>query len=297
MKKANFIRSVLVSSIVLMPALSSAAEERKNYSTSNLQVGYSTTADNDFITGYGSKDGNRIQFRFEHQSDNSLGENYFFADVLDFDSPAGGAFGDGSGNMEIYGLWNGNLRASKIFNQDLTNLGIIKDFSLEARLEFGSFYSYKSRALGIGVYLDVPGFRGNNDKFQLNWWRRSNCDEFVTNPNGGGNADGNCYDDHNLWGLTLRKYWTMLGTRWNHQTILRYQQSTTDDNQDPDAAARHDRIFLELEIFAHVYKEIQVGFRYEYFVDEGGIDFDPSTFAVNRDTNKIPIFVVKYDFH
>ena len=186
----------------------SYGEESDYLSTTNIQISYAKDADNDFITGYGSDGGKRIQYRFEHQSENSWGENYVFFDVVDLESPAGAAFGEGDTNTrENYGLWNTTLQMSKIFDTDL-NFGIIKDIGLEGRFEHGSFFNYKSTAFGASLYLDVPYFQGKQDKFQLTWWRRSNCDDFVTGPFG--SADGSCYDNHNFWGLTTRRCWHCL---------------------------------------------------------------------------------------
>ena len=281
------------------PALSAFADDHASdtkYSTTNIQVSFTGSADNDYITGYGADGGDRTQVRFEHDSAHSFGENYFFMDWVSFDNPAGAAFGEGdTGTQELYGLWNGNIQLSKVLKRDVS-VGPFKDFSAEIRLEAGSFFSYRASSFGLGAYLDVPGFRGKNDRFLLNWWRRSNCDEFIQGPFG--TANGGCYENHNFFGLTTRKYWEAMGLKWNHQTILRYQQGTTSDDNDPDPAARHDRIFLELEVFAHVYKQFQLGFRYEYFMDKGGIDYDRTTFAPNaRDSNSIPMFVFKYNFH
>ena len=289
----------LLVATLITPAIAVHADDGSTdteYATSNIQISFTGSADNDFITGYGADGGDRIQVRFEHQSNYSLGENYFFIDWVSFDNPAGAAFGEGdTGTEEFYGLWNGNVQLSKLLKKDVS-VGILKDFSVEVRLEAGSFFTYRASSFGLGTYLDVPGFRGPNDKFQLNWWSRSNCDEFIKGPFG--TANGGCYENHNLWGLTTRKYWEAMGIKWNHQTILRYQQGTTSDKNDPNPAERHDRIFLELELFAQVYNALQLGFRYEYFWDEGGIDYDRVTFAPNaRDSNSIPMFVVKYEFH
>lgn len=273
------------------------ADDKERYSTTNIQISRTNSAKNDFITGYGADGGTRTQVRLEHQSEYALGENYFFADWVKFDNPAGAAFGEGdSGKSEIYGLWNGDIRLSKVRKKEF-KVGIINDVSLAWRLEAGSFFDYTASSLGLGLHLDLPGFRGKNDAVTLNWWRRSNCDTFVTGEFG--SPDGSCYDNHNFFGLTARKYGqTKKGLRWNHQTILRYQQGTTDDKNDPNPAARHDRVFLELEAFAHVTKRLQVGARYEHFWDEGGIDYDRTTFASDaRTTNSIPMLVLKYDFH
>ena len=292
--KALFLIAALAAPLPQLLADEHATDD--GYATSNLQVSFTGSADNDFITGYGADGGNRTQVRFEHQSNYFLGENYFFLDWVNFDNPAGAAYGEGdTGTSELYGLWNGNVRLSKVQKKDL-ELGFLKDVSFEWRLEAGSFFDYRASAFGLGAYLDVPGFQGPNDKFQLQWWLRSNCDEYITGPFG--SPDGSCYENHNFWGITARKYWEAAGIRWNHQTIFRYQQGTTSDKSDPNPAERHDRVFLELELFAHVYRNLQLGFRYEYFWDEGGIDYDRTTFAPNaRDSNSIPMIVIKYDFH
>lgn len=289
-----FLKSIL---LVLIAVSFTVNAEDNSYSTTNIQVSKATNADNDYITGYGADGGDRIQVRLEHQGRYALGENYFFMDWVTFDNPAGAAFGEGdTGTSEIYALWNGDIRFSKVSKQDL-EWGFINDVSFAWRFEAGSFFDYTASSFGIGIHMDVPWFSGPDDAVTFNWWRRSNCDEFITGPFG--SADGSCYDNHNFFGLTARKYWeTSNGMKWNHQTILRYQQGTTSDKSDPDAAARHDRIFLEWEIFAHVYKSLQLGFRYEYFWDEGGIDYDRTTFAPDaRDSNEIPMIVLKYDFH
>ncbi len=296
MKSLNLVLATLLAAIAVTPVLADQVTDVENFATSNLQVSFTGSADNDYITGYGADGGDRTQVRFEHQSNFAWGENYFFIDWVSFDNPAGAAFGEGdTGTHEFYGLWNGNLRASKVFDRDF-ELAFVKDFSLEWRLEYGSFFDYYASALGLGVYLDVPGFRGPNDKFQVQWWRRSNCDDFITGPFG--DPEGSCYDNHNLWGITTRKYWEAGGIHWNHQTIFRYQQGTTSDKNDPDPSERHHRIFLEVELFAQVFKNLQLGARYEYFRDEGGIDYDRVTFAPNaRDSNSIPMIVVKYEFN
>ena len=283
--------------LILFVTSSSVLAEGDLYATTNIQISKAYSADNDFITGYGADDGDRIQVRLEHQSEYALGENYFFMDWVNFDSPAGGAYGEGdTGTSEIYALWNGDIRLSKLGQQEV-NFGIINDISFAWRFEAGSYFDYTASAFGLGLHLDVPGFSGKDDAVTFNWWRRSNCDDYVTGPYG--SPDGSCYDNHNFFGLTARKYWeTSNGMRWNHQTILRYQDGTTSDKADPNAAARHDRIFLEIEVFAHIYGNLQLGARYEYFWDEGGIDYDRNTFAPDaRDSNSIPMIVLKYDFH
>ncbi len=295
--KLTRITSVLSGIILLLSPLSilQAADEQSRFSNTNIQAAYTSSADNDFLIGYGSKGGERWQFRFEHQSYNRIGENYVFADVVKMDEDIGGAYGEGD-DTAVFALWNSNISLEKLFKTDF-NIPLIKDAALEFRAEYGSFYNYYAVAGGASVYLDIPGFTDKpGEKVHLVYWRRFNCDDFITGPFG--DPDGDCYDDHNFWGLNIRKEWEMFGMNWNHQTFFRFQQSTGNADDPGNPAGRHNRIFLELEVFAYPFRNFAIGGRLEYFWDEGGIDYDPNTFAVdlNNKDDWRPMVVFRMDF-
>jgi hypothetical protein len=293
--RARRLSTFAVSLGITLLSTASAEEAHGVYSfgNTNVQYGYSWSGDNDFIIGYGSDGRDRHQFRFEHQSTWRYGYNYFFADVLHAPSNLGGerdfgfpCCGDGK-DTEAYALVNANLSLSRLSNKDIS-WGPITDVAVEGRFEYGSFFNYHAAAPGLSVYLDIPGITEKpGDLVQLIYWRRFNDDDFVSGDFDSGGAATNRYADHNLWGLNVRKEWSMGGRRWQHQTFLRYQQEA---DGGPEELKRFNRVFWESELYMYLTNELSVGFRSELFYDAGGISFagDKSDWR--------PIVVVKLDW-
>lgn len=259
-----------------------------------VQYAYSWDAGNDFILGYGSEAEDRHQVRLEFQNLWQYGENYIFLDYLRSSGVFGGnnldfgfpCCGDGK-NEELYGVINSNLSAQKVFG---LQRGLF-DAALEGRAEFGTFFNYNAVAVGASVYLNLPGFvQKPGDKIQFTWWHRWNDDNFASAACFGGapclTGREERYADHNLLGLTIRKEWEMFNLRWQHQTFLRVQLQ---EDGSKDEVQRFDRVFWESEIFAYLNNNLSVGFRSEYFWDDGGIDFN------NTDSHWRPMVAVKYD--
>ena len=254
---------------------SSSGHGQEDYLNTAVQYAYSWDSDNDFIIGYGSDAGDRHQFRGEHQQTWKYGTVYAFADVIHSDLNLGGerdfgfpCCGDGK-DTEWFGLINGTISLARVLDKPL-NLGPIKDFGLEGRVERGSFFGYEGAALGVSMDLDIPGFDGKGEYIRLHYWRRSNRDEFVESDFDAGGAASESYADHNFWGATLRNDFEIGGRKVQHQTFIRHQQNTMGD---PDELQRFNRWYIENEAFVYLNKRISVGFRSEYFKDAGGISF------------------------
>lgn len=298
--KSIFKTSLMISltSLVLPMHAAEGDSSEQGFSDTNIQYSYTNSAKADWLLGYGSDDGDRQQLRFEHQSLWAYGENYVFVDVVSGGSTLGDdcaefgltpaqatAFLCNDGNdKEVFGLYNGNLSLSKISQAvggSPMKFGPLKDVTLEWRFEYGSFFNYDAKSYGLSLYFDVPWYVDKvGDKVQFTWWRRDNCDDFVTALSGG------CYEDHNYWGLTTRKEWEMLGLNWTHQIFWRYQQNTGGD----PVQKRGSRHFAEFELIADVWRGFGLGVRLEYFSDKGGIN-------ASGDTNDFrPMVLARYRF-
>ncbi len=259
----------------------------------SIQYAYSWDTENDFILGSGSDSGDRHQGRAEWENIWKYGENYFFVDWYHTSSNLGGerdfgfpCCGDGK-NDEFYAVANSNLSLQKVMGWQR---GLF-DAALEGRAEYGTFFDYHALAIGASLYVNLPGFvEKPGDKIQLTWWHRWNDDSFAdaacfgNPPCATGNE--NKYADHNLLGLTIRKDWEMFNMRWQHQTFLRVQLEQAGSNTE---IQRFNRVFWESEIFAYLTKDMSVGFRSEYFWDDGGISFN----GVKSDWR--PMVAIKYD--
>jgi hypothetical protein len=265
-----------------------------------IQYGYTWSASNDIILGYGSDSDDRHQVRLEFENIWKYGENYIFVDGVgastnlggERPSPFGPLFGDGK-DSELYGVINSNLSAQKILGLER---GLF-DVALEGRAEFGTFFNYDAYAVGASLYVNLPGFVSKpGDKIQLTYWHRWNDDNFASNGCFFGSPcvtfTENRYADHDLLGLTIRKEWEMFNTRWQHQTFLRVQ---LEEPGNASEVQRFNRVFWESEIFAYLTKNLSIGFRSEYFWDDGGIDKDATTFAVTDKSDWRPIIAIKYD--
>ena len=295
----NFRLAGIAAVAATLSATTAVADEHGGGSTWDswhnlaVQYAYSWSADNDFILGYGSDSKDRHMGRVEFQNIWKYGENYVFLDFLKTDLDIGGerdfgfpCCGDGK-NQELYGVINSNLSAQKVFG---LQRGLF-DVALEGRAEFGTFFDYEAVAVGASLYFNLPGFVTKpGDKIQLTWWHRWNDDNFSGAACFGGppcvTGNENRYADHNLLGLTIRKEWDMFNMRWQHQTFVRVQLQ--EDGSDTEVQ-RFDRVFWESEIFAYLTNNLSVGFRSEYFYDDGGISFN----GVKSDWR--PQIAVKWD--
>ena len=258
-----------------------------------IQYAYSWHANNDFILGYGSDAGDRHQVRFEFENIWKYGENYLFVDWLHSGLNFGGerdfgfpCCGDGK-NEEMYAVLNSNLSLQKVLGYER---GLF-DVALEGRAEFGSFFSYHAFAVGASLYVNLPGFvEKPGDKIQFTWWHRWNEDDFSKAACFGGapclSGNEERYADHEVLGLTVRKEWDMFNLHWQHQTFLRVQLAEGGNNEEVE---RFNRVFWESEIFAYVTKQMSVGFRSEYFWDNGGISFNGDK------SDWRPMVAIKYD--
>lgn len=248
---------------------------QEEYSNTAIQYAYSWDADNDFILGYGSDTEDRHQIRLEHQQTWKYGTVYAFGDLIHAGSNLGGerdfgfpCCGDGK-DTEAFGLINGTISLAKVTGKPI-KVGPFKDFGLEGRVEYGTFFDYSGVGIGVSGDLNIPGFNGKGETLRLHYWRRFNDDAFVSSNFDAGGAASERYADHNFWGITARNLFEIAGRPASHQTFLRYQQQS---DGGPNELQREDRLFLENEIFVYVTDRISLGVRSEYFRDAGGISF------------------------
>lgn len=125
-------------------------------------------AGNDFEVG---GDRRRIELTYESLNIFSFGDSFFWMDVT---SPFKKE--DSGRNTNLYGEWAPRLSFSKLFN--FSQEGLIKDFTFSNAFEFGNntFGQTRSRLHGLGVDLNITGFR----LLSFNFYLRDNLDRTGT---------------------------------------------------------------------------------------------------------------------
>jgi len=106
-------------------------------------------------------------FTFEHVDGWKYGDNFFFVDVTDPNSP----------NSSYYSEFSPRLSLSKMLNKKVS-LGFIKDFSLAGTWELGK--TTNGKLIGLGMDWQVPGFK----VFQVNLYQRFTTSKYYSGKTG-----------------------------------------------------------------------------------------------------------------
>ena len=263
----------------------------------SLQYAYGFNSSTDKNLGYGAESNKLETFRFQHESDYSLGSNFFLYDYVRSDKNLGGPY-YGTNKQMNFMVVGTELHASKVLGKDLSS-GIFKDIGLSVRGQQGSYYNYRGFEIGPQVHLNVPGF----DKFKIAYWWKSKSDD-----SGYYNAAGTYvaakdvkYADSNSIGIDWKTRWQMLGKSWTSQAFIRYQIKQNGGASKPfeNASGIPERLWIEPDIFMEINKDFAVGLRAYYLKDSNNLDVPASSGGGENATKKshlIPQVVLKVAF-
>ena len=184
---------------------------------------------------------------FEHASDWSVGDLFFFVDAIRF---------NGQDDSSLYGEFAPRLSLGKLAGTPLS-FGPIKDVLLAATYEFGED-DVESYLLGPGFDLALPGF----DYFQLNVYQR--------HTESGKAGDG-------VWQITpVWSYTLALGN--SDLVIDGYIDWVVDNHVDAAGNEYHANLHFNPQIKYDLgkalklgEKQLYVGIEYDYWKDKYGI--------------------------
>jgi nucleoside-specific outer membrane channel protein Tsx len=153
MKPIHRIAGALVAACAAAPALA------EDYSMTDVQLLYATTAKADPVNGTGTRDEKATTIRFEHFGTYALGDNYFSLDLFRGDQVGGAGAGSGGGDaaLQSFFVWMPRLSVSKLSGKSL-QWGPLQDVGLTARFEVASYGNYRATAPGVSLTWKVPGF-------------------------------------------------------------------------------------------------------------------------------------------
>jgi nucleoside-specific outer membrane channel protein Tsx len=131
----------------------------EEYSNTNVQLFMTNRSKADAMAGTGTTDERLTSFKFEHYGTFKYGDNYFFLDDYhgkNVGGPSAGSYG-GNATDQQFGAWMPRVSIGKLLGQKL-EFGPVADISLAARIERGSYGSFKAEGYGVSADLKVPTF-------------------------------------------------------------------------------------------------------------------------------------------
>lgn len=280
--KCKCLAAVMVAGLSSQAVL---ADEKKFEMENSVQYAYALHSSEDKALAYGA-DSNKLEtFRFQHESNYSLGSNFFLYDILKSDKPLGGpvfgpdnhaAYAYGDGNSTYFMVAGTELHGSKVFGTQ-EGTGIYKDWGLSARIERGGYYSFRAMEFGPQVHLNVPGF----DLFKLTAWRRSKSD--ISGSAGQLGYDvGTRRDYRDSWliGMDWKTKFNWLGKTWTSQAFVRYQvgdggKAGATGNENINGIP--NRLWFEPDLFMQVTDNVDIGVRDYYLRQSDAINNGYST--------------------
>lgn len=279
--KRKVIAGMIAAGVASQVALAANEFEMEN----SVQYAYALNGGEDKILGYGA-DSKRLEtLRFHHESNYSLGSNFFLYDHLKSDKPLGGpVFGPydpanysyGPGKTTYYMVAGTELHSSKVFDTPV-GTGLYKDWGLSARIERGGYYKFKALEFGPQVHLNVPGF----DVFKLTLWHREKSD---TSGSAGqlGYDVGTRRDYRDQWrlGMDWKTEFTWLGKTWTSQAFVRYQPKDggkAGARGDENINGLPERLWFEPDLFMRVNSHVDLGVRSYYLYQSDAINNGYST--------------------
>lgn len=153
------MKSLNSSLVVLVAAVSGAMPAMaEDYSSTDVQVLYTTHAKADAVNGTGTQDEAMSTIRFEHFGTYSLGDNYFSLDLFKGNQVGGagaGSFGGDAGYQSFF-VWMPRVSLSKLTGKSMV-FGPLQDIGLTARVEVASYGNYAAQAPGVSLTWKVPG--------------------------------------------------------------------------------------------------------------------------------------------
>lgn len=167
------MKTILRSLIVLISAASCAAPAMaEDFSLTDMQLLYATSAKADAVNGTGTRDEKLTTIRFEHFGTHSLGDNYFSLDLFRGDQVGGPRAGSGGGDAtyQSFFVFMPRFSLSKLTGKSM-ELGPLQDVGLTTRFEIASYGNYRATAPGLSLTWKVPGLAYLETAF---YSRRSN---------------------------------------------------------------------------------------------------------------------------
>jgi len=222
--KCKTLAALLVACFASQGVMANGKFEMEN----NFQYAYALNSSEDKALAYGADSKKLETFRFQHESNYSLGSSFFLYDTLKSDKPLGGpvfgpnnpaAYSYGDGNSTYFMVLGTELHASKVLGTQVGS-GLYKDWGLSARIERGGYYDFRATEFGPQVHLNVPGF----DTFKLTAWKRAKSD--ISGSAGQMGYDvGTRRDYRDSWliGMDWKTKFNWLGKTWTSQAFVRYQ--------------------------------------------------------------------------
>ncbi|MEJ1935742.1 hypothetical protein WDZ92_36580 [Nostoc sp. NIES-2111] len=130
----------------------------EDYSTTDVQLLYTTSAKADPVNGIGTRDEKATTARFEHFGTHSLGDNYLSLDLFRGHQVGGTGAGAGGGNasLQSFFVYMPRLSLTKLSGHAI-QLGPLQDVGLSVRFEAGSYANYHATAPGVSLSWKVPG--------------------------------------------------------------------------------------------------------------------------------------------
>lgn len=286
----------LLSTAALQPAL---AQQGGFKMTNSLQYGYALDSSEDKVLAYGA-DSKRLEtWRLQHDSDYSLGSNFFLLDFLRSNKPLGGAvfgpndpanFSYGDGNKTWFGVLGTELHASKVFGT-AAGTGFLKDWGLSGRIERGGYYKFRAEELGPQVHLNVAGF----DTFKLTAWRRWKSDISGSAAKGGFDVGQRFdYKSHWLIGLDWNTRFEFAGMQWTSQAFVRYQMGEGGKAGavgTENVSGVPNRLWFEPDLFLQLHRNLAIGVRDYYLWQSDAIDNGYST--KGKKSHHVPQLVLR----
>lgn len=279
--KSKTLAALLVAGVASQAALADGKFEMEN----SIQYAYALNSSEDKVLAYGADSKKLETLRFQHESNYSLGSNFFLYDHLKSDKPLGGAvFGPnnpaaysyGDGNSTYFMVAGTELHGSKVFGSQV-GTGLYKDWGLSARIERGGYYGFRAFEYGPQVHLNMPGF----DTFKLTAWRRDKSD--ISGSAGQSGYDvGTRRDYRDSWliGMDWKTKFNWLGKTWTSQAFVRYQVkdggkagATGNENINGIPA----RLWFEPDLFMQVSDNVDIGIRDYYLRQSDAINNGYST--------------------
>jgi len=177
-------------------------------------------------------------FTFEHADGWAYGDNFFFMDVSNPNTPGTGYYSEFSPRFSI----------GKMMGSDLS-AGIIKDVMLAFTQEMGD--GLHASLYGIGLPLDVPGFAFSDLNF---YFRESTNDTFGASQHG--------YQLTYDWLYPF----SIASTKWAFEGFIDYAWG-----EDGGANPKENNIITAPRLLIEIAKGLQFGFEYQIWRNKFGI--------------------------
>jgi len=138
--------------------LAAGAAKAEDFSSTDIQLLYTTKSKADAANGTGTSNGNLTTLRAEHFGTWAYGDNYLDLDLYqgkDVGGDGAGSFG-ADVNRQYFFIYVPRFSISKLAGLNLTN-GFVKNIYAAYRMERSSYADFRADNYGVSVDLAVPG--------------------------------------------------------------------------------------------------------------------------------------------